>query len=195
LLCYLIYHPAGKRNETGVKMAAPKDSPTNTRERLATAQWVLERQLAWIAAVEVKVGVIITLNLAMLSGLAALGVFNSATVTATRINPLIIIGMTMLSALPGIAGLIFAICAVLPQTNGPQDSLFFFGTISKQDVSRYCTRFKQATDDQLLEDWTTQIHRNAEIAKNKYAQVKNSMFFSFLAAFFWIIEITLFIKI
>jgi hypothetical protein len=176
-------------------MADPKDSPANIRERLATAQWVLERQLAWIAAVEVKVGVIITLNLAMLGGLAALGVFNSTAITTTCIHALIIIGMAMFSALFGVVGLIFAIMAVRPQINGPKESLFFFGTISAQDIACYCARFKQATDEQLLEDWTAQIHRNAEIAKDKYAWVGKSMVLSFLAAFFWIIAVNLFIKI
>ncbi len=42
-----------------------------TKDRLAIAQWVLERHLAWIAAAEVKVGVIVALDTALLGGLAA----------------------------------------------------------------------------------------------------------------------------
>ncbi|WP_233099873.1 hypothetical protein, partial [Acidovorax sp. IB03] len=37
-------------------------------ERLQTAQWVLERNLGWIAAAEVKVGVIVAIDTAMLGG-------------------------------------------------------------------------------------------------------------------------------
>ena len=35
------------------------------KERLAIAQWVLERNLAWISASEVKVGAIVTIDMAM----------------------------------------------------------------------------------------------------------------------------------
>ncbi len=48
-------------------------------ERLQTAQWVLERNLGWIAAAEVKVGVIVAIDTAMLGGLGA--VFSTADVT------------------------------------------------------------------------------------------------------------------
>jgi len=41
------------------------------KERIITAQWVLERNLAWIAAAEVKVGVVVAINTAMLGGLGA----------------------------------------------------------------------------------------------------------------------------
>lgn len=34
-------------------------------ERLQIAQWILERNLAWIAAAEVKVGVIVAIDVAM----------------------------------------------------------------------------------------------------------------------------------
>ena len=40
-------------------------------ERLQTAQWVLERNLGWIAAAEVKVGAIVAIDTAMLGGLGA----------------------------------------------------------------------------------------------------------------------------
>ena len=50
-------------------------------ERLQAAQWMLERNLAWIAAAEVKVGVIVAIDTAMLGGL---GVAFSAADVKTR---------------------------------------------------------------------------------------------------------------
>lgn len=41
-------------------------------ERLTECKWVLERKLQWIAAAEVKVGVVATIDLAMIAGLAAI---------------------------------------------------------------------------------------------------------------------------
>lgn len=40
-------------------------------ESLQTAQWVLERNLGWIAAAETKVGVVVAIDTAMLGGLGA----------------------------------------------------------------------------------------------------------------------------
>ncbi len=40
------------------------------KDRLTTAQWILERNLAWIEAADAKVAIIVTINVAMLGGLA-----------------------------------------------------------------------------------------------------------------------------
>lgn len=40
-------------------------------QKISTAQWMLERQLQWVAQAEVKVGALITLDVGMLGGLAA----------------------------------------------------------------------------------------------------------------------------
>ena len=44
------------------------------KDRLTTAQWILERNLAWIAAADAKVAIIVTINVAMLGGLAGIPV-------------------------------------------------------------------------------------------------------------------------
>ena len=41
-----------------------------SNKRLLTAQWVMDVNLKWIAAAEVKTGVVVTLSVAMLGGLA-----------------------------------------------------------------------------------------------------------------------------
>lgn len=49
-----------------------KENMTNGDNRLQTAHWIFERQLSWIAAAEVKVGVLVALNTGMLGGASAL---------------------------------------------------------------------------------------------------------------------------
>ncbi|MBO9688018.1 MAG: hypothetical protein J7598_15535 [Mitsuaria chitosanitabida] len=44
---------------------------SSKNERLQTVQWVFERQLAWIAAADAKVAVVITLDLALIAAAAA----------------------------------------------------------------------------------------------------------------------------
>jgi hypothetical protein len=52
-----------------------------TKDRLATAQWVVERNLAWIAAADAKVAIVVALNTAMLGDLA--GAFGWADASRT----------------------------------------------------------------------------------------------------------------
>jgi hypothetical protein len=161
----------------------------DTQQRIAIAQWIFERHLAWIAAAEVKVGVIVAIDTALLGGLAA--AFGASECAARTMYTYF---FTLVAAGAAILGLFCSAMAVLPRTNGPKNSLLFFGPIAAQDAASYGTRFKQATDEQLLEDCTDQIHRNAQIACDKYAWVRRSMILSFFAAFSWVFAIALLVK-
>ena len=150
------------------------------RDRLHTAQWVLERNLAWIAAAEVKVGVIVAIDTAMLGGLGA--AFSEADGSARThwawffsIATVICLG----------SGLFCAAMAVLPRISGPEKSLLFFGRVGLSDGAEYVRNLRAATDADLLEDWTAQIHRNAQIACDKFAWVRKSMWWSFLSVLPW----------
>lgn len=158
--------------------------------RLALAQWVFERHLAWIAAADVKVGVVVAIDTALLGGLAAaFGAAESAAkIPWTYLFTLAATGATICS-------LFCAAMAVLPRTRGPENSLLFFGKVANFDVGTYVERFHDATDDELLADWTAQIHRNAEIARDKYKWVYKSMCWSFFAALPWIAAIGMLVKI
>ncbi|CAG9180622.1 Pycsar system effector family protein [Cupriavidus pinatubonensis] len=158
--------------------------------RLSTAQWVLERHLAWIAAAEVKVGVIVAIDTGLLGGLAAAF---GASDTAARILWTYLFTLGAAGAV--VLGLVCAALAVMPRTGGPIDSLLFFGPIAKQTPSVYGSRFREATDAQLLADWTNQIHRNAEIASAKYLWVRRSIGWSFAAVIPWIAAIGLLVKL
>jgi hypothetical protein len=93
-----------------------------------------------------------------------------------------------------VLGLFCAAMAILPRTRGPRDSLLFFGPVAAQDAPSYSARFREATDELLLADWTDQIHRNAEIAREKYSWVRRSICWSFLAAIPWVIAVCLLVK-
>lgn len=156
------------------------DSVSGEKERIQIAQWVLERNLSWIAAAEVKVGVIVALDTAMLGGL---GAALSAADAATRTNWAWLFTISASIALG--AGLFCAAMAVLPRVTGPQKSLLFFGRIGAYSQADYIDAFKKASDSDLLEDWTAQIHRNAQIACDKFGWVRKSMWWSFLSVLAW----------
>ena len=78
-----------------------------------------------------------------------------------------------------------AAMAVLPRITGPAKSLLFFGRVGPCENTEYIHNFKTATDADLLEDWTAQIHRNAQIACDKFAWVRKAMWWSFLSVLAW----------
>lgn len=150
------------------------------KERLQTAQWVLERNLAWIAAAEAKVGVIVAIDTAMLGGLGA--AFSAADGNG-RTHWAWLFAIAALICLG--SGLFCAAMAVLPRVTGPAKSLLFFGRVGPRAAAEYIEEFRQATDAVLLDDWVAQIHRNAEIACDKFAWVRKSMWWSFFSVVPW----------
>lgn len=138
--------------------------------RLKTAQWILERTLAWNNSAEVKVGVIVALDTAML---AALGTsYNGALPIAHTAWAYFLLAV---AAICLFSSLFCAAMTVLPRLDGPKTSMVFFGRVAKTPHADYIEGLKKATDDQLLEDWSAQIHRNAEIACEKFGWVRAGM--------------------
>ena len=159
------------------------------KERLDFAKWVLERNLSWIAAAEVKVGVIVTIDMAMLGGLAAA----FGTLKAGERTAAVCLGTLVPAVLIAIA-IICAGISIYPKVGGPLYSLLFFGRIAQIDKEDYSAKFRQATEGELLNDLTAQIHRNAEIAASKFEWVKKSMFWSFISVLPWISAIAFLVK-
>lgn len=150
-----------------------------SNERLNHARWSLERQLAWIAAADAKVGVVVTLHLAMLGGL---GAAYTAAITKTAWmhgSSLAYCGVALFS-------LIFSVLALWPRTRGPKKSMLYFGCIAEMTCEDYADAFQKKSDDDLLEDLAEQIHRNAEIARDKHKRVGQAMMVAFVGAIFWV---------
>jgi len=155
--------------------------------RLTTAQWVFERTVAWIAASEIKVGVVVTLDVAMLVGLSA--AFNSAPVKTPWAFLFTAVAAVLLVIAVGCAAAV-----LFPRLAGPQRSLLFFGRVAQLPAADYAERFQEATEQELLTDWTEQIHRNAQIAAVKHKWVVRAMAWSFAGAVPWLAAILASVK-
>lgn len=159
------------------------------KERLDFAKWVLERNLSWIAQAEVKVGVIVTIDMAMLGGLAAaFGTLKAADRTTS-----VCLG-TLIASAPIAIAIFCAGMSLLPRMGGPTDSLIFFGRVAQLDKVKYSDEFRKSTEGKLLDDLTAQIHRNAEIAASKFSWVRSSMRWSFISVLPWISAIAFLVK-
>lgn len=153
-------------------------------ERLQVSQWILERNLHWIAAAEVKVAVIVALDTAMLGTLAA--AFSA--LDPTERTAWAVLLSTVSVCFLG-AALFCARMCVLPRMEGPQSSFVFFRRIVEREASDYAEAFKKASDEQLLDDCLAQIHRNAQIACDKHQWVRAGMMWSFLALPVWVLAL------
>lgn len=148
---------------------------------LADTRWALERQLEWIASAEVKVGVVVSIQVAMLAGLGA--AFAATTVKSTWA-----IGSATMCALFGVVSLACAAMAVYPRVTGPK-SLFFFGKIAAYTQVDYVDQFINASDHALAIDLAAQVHVNATIALRKHEWVSKAMMVAFMSALPWLVAV------
>lgn len=156
----------------------------NDTERLNHARWTLERQLSWVAAADAKVGVVITLHVAMLAGLGA--AYTAASAKSACVN-----GMAGMYAILALWSLIYAAMALWPRTDGPKSSMVYFGCIAKGRCEDYVEAFEKKSDVDFLKDLVEQVHRNAEIAQKKISCIGTAMKVAFGGAFFWVVAVAL----
>lgn len=155
-----------------------------TEMRLEHAKWILERNLHWISAAEVKVGVVIAVDTAMLGALAAAFSLSDFSKQSSWANL-----WSAIAAVTLIAAFICSAMAIKPNTKGPDTSYLFFGKIAKVSGAHYATEFKMASEDAFLSDLIDQIHRNAEIASEKFAWVRHAISWSFISLPIWALAV------
>jgi hypothetical protein len=156
-------------------------------ERVQVAQWILDKQLAWITAADAKVVAIVALDTALFAALA--------TAYASAKSP--VSWASLMSLTAGVLLVISLACAAMslfPRVDGPKESLVFFGQVSTKTHSDYVSALTAASLDGLHVDIAAQIHRNAEIARLKHGWVRKSMGWSFLAALPWAAAIYLLVQ-
>lgn len=158
-------------------------TPIDTSERLKYAQWLFEKNLAWIAQVEVKVAVVISIDIGMVSAVAA-------AYTTAQNKTVWAILLSVFFGIAVVSGLICSAVVVRPQTDGPKSSFVFFGRIAEGSRSTYSDKLKSASDDELLHDLSEQIHRNAEISRDKHHWVRLAIIWSFVSGVFWMAAVS-----
>ncbi len=156
-------------------------------ERVQVAQWILDKQLGWIAAADAKVAVIVALDTAVFATLA--------TAYASAKSP--VAWASLMSMATGALLVIALACAAMslfPRTDGPKQSLVFFGPVATASHADYIASLSSVPLNKLHDDIAAQIHRNAEIAKVKHRWVRRSMGWSFLASSPWAVAVYLLVK-
>jgi hypothetical protein len=163
---------------------------TTDEDRIKAAQWLFERTLGWIATADVKVGVALALDTAMLGGLAAAFAGSDYHLRTAWVYMFVFVATGGMSVAMFCAGM-----AAIPRMRGPVKSMIFFGRVMEKDVDTYVDEFSRMTEQEFLADLTRQIHRNSEIACEKHHWVRKSLYWSFLSAGVWVVAIAMLVKI
>jgi hypothetical protein len=146
------------------------------------AEKILALQLDWVKTADSKVPPIFAINVAMLGVLAAL-------ISATESWSICLIAPAAFPAFfLGTSILILAL-VVFPRLKGPKGSHIFFGEIANKTKDVFVSGFQNQSDEEYMVDVLTQAHRNAEIAKEKYAHIKWAMISTFISIPFWLMAI------
>lgn len=173
-------------NPPAIAPTLPQGVSMSDAELLTECKWILERQLQWIAAAEVKIGVL-AIELAMVAGLGA--IYMEAEQRSAWI-----VGSTVAFGLSAVATLFCAGIALTPRVKGPATSLIFFGRVAALSAADYAVKLGSAQHQGLLADLIAQTHRNAEIASDKHWWVGRATMMSFVGALPWLVAIALLAK-
>jgi hypothetical protein len=124
-------------NPPAIAPTPPQGVSMSDAELLTECKWILERQLQWIAAAEVKIGVLATIELAMVAGLGA--IYMEAEQRSAWI-----VGSTVAFGLSAVATLFCAGIALTPRVKGPATSLIFFGRVAALSAADYAVKLGSA---------------------------------------------------
>lgn len=154
--------------------------------KLAHLRWVLERQLHWIGAADVKAGGMIGAYMA-LAAIAATLLDSGSSPPQSKIL-FLIAGAAMLPAFG------FAVAVFFPRDSAKRSSLIFFGEIGTMGFEQYKDRGKAANSDQIRDDLLSQIHINAVIARSKHRFAKLSIVWGAVALSVWVGGVATFVR-
>lgn len=148
------------------------------------ADKLLALQLEWIKSADTKVSPIFAINIAMLGTLT------------TLVKPVVVWTFWSASTFALCAGLLlisigYLASCIFPRLSGPKQSNVFFVGIANQKQNDFKDNFNKLSQDNYLDDTLNQIHRNAEIAKGKYADVKSAFKCTFVSVPLWLVSIYL----
>ena len=82
--------------------------------------------------------------------------------------------------------------ARFPRTEGPENSLYYFGTIADIEIDQFCNQFSSRKEENHIEDILKQTHRNAEIVKIKFEYLKSAYILLVFGIVPWAISLFLF---
>ena len=143
--------------------------------------WMLE----WVGRFDNKASIILGLDLGMLSLLVTRApTFDKWTswMWGSCALSLIALGLSFVSIY----------FSNFPRTGGPENSLYYFGTIADIEINQFCNQFSSKSEEEHIEDLLRQTHRNAEILNIKFEYLKSAYILLVFGIVPWAISLFLF---
>ena len=145
---------------------------------------ILTRNLGWVAAADAKIAPILAISTAMLGALAALIPHSNSWTIPSAI-------LTAFATRLLLGAIVCLVAASFPRLKGPRGSLVYFGGIAAYAPDAYVSELLKGITDDLLKDYALQCHRNAEIARSKYANLRWAMILLYSSVSPFVIDVFL----
>lgn len=137
------------------------------QEKLVLAEKNLEILVAWVGRLDNKTPIVLGINSGML------GMLVTFAPPLKNWTPGLFL-LTLLSVLGIGVSFVFFYFSSYPRTKGPEESLFYFGSIAKKSNIEYQQAFLKRNAEEQLIDILEQCHRNSEIITNKFWCLKGA---------------------
>jgi len=156
-----------------------------TSDKLKFLENNLNRQLNWIKTAETKLSFTLAISTAALGVLITFLPKNAYEWNCSMVLLVSISGLLLLACLFCLS------MASFPQTKGPSGSIIFFGGIEQLTEIEFLSKVNSLSEENYLEDLSSQCHRNAEIAAIKYKWIKIAVILVYAAIIPWLISLYL----
>lgn len=81
--------------------------------------------------------------------------------------------------------------SLYPDTESEETSMFYFGSIAKQEKNKFIKDLRELNDEEILSQLNSQVYINSRIAFNKFKNVKQAINNLYISIVFWVFSILL----
>lgn len=161
-------------------MNMPDNNPMMIADQTRVAELNLTRLLEWNTRYDAKATAITAIDLGMLG--------SELVISNGRLNSNSEISFSLMIFILGLA-LIVNLYASFPRLKSKNNSLLYFGTIAKKELSSYTEEFMKLDSESYLRDILQQCYRNSQIIKSKFFWLKISFYLTFISILPWVITL------
>ncbi len=144
----------------------------------------LERQLQWVSVYDSRAAFIAGIDIAMAGYLIEQVSHSELWNTLSILSAPIALGLIFFS-------LFYIYKGQYPNVTSPNDSVLFFGTISKKYLDVFQKKIDTLTTEEYLDDLNSQTHANSLILSKKFSFLQTSMTSTVVSVVPWLISLFL----
>lgn len=156
--------------------------------KIQEAQTLLDMINGWISNIDTKISLALAFNSILIgimcsniSGIDIVFNFIDDSIIKDIVDTVLVVIMLVLI----IISIIQMLIAVIASVSNTNNSLLFFGSIAKNDLNTYKSKFNTASEDDILNNLIEQIHTNSKICTKKVKRYNDGIKLTIGAAILW----------